>query len=72
MVIPIIRLQPFYYLQENKDLAEFMKSDDINLLWNLADVDQVRSSQARHYQATVDNKLVGFFFLILGSEEPSN
>ena len=26
--------------QENKDLAEFMRSDDIDLLWNLADVDQ--------------------------------
>ncbi len=33
------KLQVFEF-QENKDLAEFMRSDDIDLLWNLADVDQ--------------------------------
>ncbi len=28
-------------LEENRDLSEFMRSDDIELMWNLADVNQV-------------------------------
>ncbi len=37
----VLRLTIVLPLKENRDLAEFMKSDNINLLWNLANVDQV-------------------------------